>query len=137
MGAPLAASDTMRTSLRRPSCTSVTSKRSKELGFDFAVTPWTLSELRTNIARSRREIDQRQQFIRPGVDLFAVGGGIFRRPRTGNPPRALAQIVREAGQGGPEIGALRHAHERGGRAAELLHPELDAVALGRDPRIRP
>ncbi len=40
-------------------------KMSKELGFEFAVTPWTMAELRTSIARSRREIDAQRRFIRP------------------------------------------------------------------------
>jgi hypothetical protein len=40
-------------------------KMSKELGFEFAVTPWTMIELRTSIARSRREINDQRQFIRP------------------------------------------------------------------------
>jgi len=38
---------------------------SKELGFEFTVTPWTMAELRTSIAHSRRDIEQQQGFIRP------------------------------------------------------------------------
>lgn len=38
---------------------------SKELGFEFAVTPWTMDELRTSIGRSRREIEGQKRFIRP------------------------------------------------------------------------
>jgi hypothetical protein len=38
---------------------------SRELGFEFAVTPWTMSELHTSIARSRRDIEQQSRFIRP------------------------------------------------------------------------
>jgi hypothetical protein len=38
---------------------------SRELGFEFAVTPWTMSELRTSITRSRRDIEQQSGFIRP------------------------------------------------------------------------
>ena len=52
--------------------------------------------------------------------------------------RALAQVVREPGEGGPEVGALGQPHERRGHAAaQLLHPQLDAVALDRDRRLRP
>lgn len=38
---------------------------SRDLGFEFAVTPWTMEELRTSIARSRRDIEHEQTFIRP------------------------------------------------------------------------
>lgn len=38
---------------------------SQDLGFEFAVTPWTMDELRTSIAGSRRDIDQQKAFIRP------------------------------------------------------------------------
>jgi predicted nucleic acid-binding protein len=38
---------------------------SKDLGISFAVTPWTMNELRTSIARSRRDIEHQQRFIRP------------------------------------------------------------------------
>jgi hypothetical protein len=38
---------------------------SRDLGFEFAVTPWTMDELRTSITRSRREIQAQQAFIRP------------------------------------------------------------------------
>jgi hypothetical protein len=38
---------------------------SRDLGIEFAVTPWTMDELRTSIARSRREIEAQQAFIRP------------------------------------------------------------------------
>lgn len=38
---------------------------SRELGFEFAVTPWTMSELRTSIGRSRREIEEQTRFVRP------------------------------------------------------------------------
>jgi hypothetical protein len=38
---------------------------SKDLGFEFAVTPWTMEELRTSIARSRRDIENRRSLIRP------------------------------------------------------------------------
>lgn len=38
---------------------------SKDLGFEFAVTPWTMEELRTSIARSRRDIESRRSLIRP------------------------------------------------------------------------
>jgi predicted nucleic acid-binding protein len=38
---------------------------SKDLGFELAVTPWTVDELRTSIARSRRDIEAQQAFIRP------------------------------------------------------------------------
>ena len=40
-------------------------KLSKDLGFELAVTPWTVDELRTSIARSRRDIEAQQAFIRP------------------------------------------------------------------------
>ena len=38
---------------------------SRDLGIEFAVTPWTMDELRTSIARSRREIEDQKAFIRP------------------------------------------------------------------------
>ena len=38
---------------------------SRELGVEFAVTPWTMAELRTSIGRSRRDIDDQREFIRP------------------------------------------------------------------------
>ena len=38
---------------------------SRELGFEFAVTPWTMNELRTSIASSRREIENQKRFLRP------------------------------------------------------------------------
>jgi len=38
---------------------------SRDLGFGLAVTPWTLEEPQTSIARSRREIEAQKAFIRP------------------------------------------------------------------------
>lgn len=38
---------------------------SRDLGIEFAVTPWTMDELRTSIASSRREIEAQKAFIRP------------------------------------------------------------------------
>ncbi len=38
---------------------------SRELGFEFAVAAWTMSELRTSIASSRREIEHQRRFVRP------------------------------------------------------------------------
>jgi hypothetical protein len=38
---------------------------SRELGFELAVTPWTMSELETSIGRSRRDIEDQSAFIRP------------------------------------------------------------------------
>jgi hypothetical protein len=38
---------------------------SRDLGIEFAVTPWTMDELRTSIGRSRREIEDQKAFIRP------------------------------------------------------------------------
>jgi hypothetical protein len=55
---------------------------SRELGFEFAVTPWTMSELRTSIASSRREIEYQRRFVRPGLAdamLAASGDRGFKR----------------------------------------------------------
>jgi hypothetical protein len=38
---------------------------SRELGLEFAVTPWTMEEMRTSIASSRREIEHQKTFVRP------------------------------------------------------------------------
>jgi hypothetical protein len=57
-------------------------KLSKELGFEVVVTPWTMSELRTSIARSRRDIEQHRRFIRPELAetmLRASGDKGFNR----------------------------------------------------------
>lgn len=54
----------------------------KELGFELAVTPWTMSELRTSIARSRRDIEQQRRFVRPELAdtmLRASGDKGFNR----------------------------------------------------------
>jgi hypothetical protein len=54
----------------------------KELGFEFAVTPWTMAELRTSIARSRRDIEQQSRFVRPELAstmLRASGDKGFNR----------------------------------------------------------
>lgn len=40
-------------------------KLCQDLGFELAMTPWTVSELRTSITRSRRQIDRQREFIRP------------------------------------------------------------------------
>lgn len=49
---------------------------SRELGFEFAVTPWTMSELRTSIASSRREIENHRPFIRPELaDAMVAASG--------------------------------------------------------------
>jgi hypothetical protein len=37
---------------------------SRELGFQLAVTSWTMDELRTSIGRSRREIEEQKAFVR-------------------------------------------------------------------------
>ena len=39
-------------------------KLCKELGFELAVTPWTVNELRTSIGRARREIEKQNSFVR-------------------------------------------------------------------------
>lgn len=55
---------------------------SKDLGFALAATPWTLDELRTSIARSRRDIGEQQKFIRPELAetmLSASGDKGFNR----------------------------------------------------------
>ena len=57
-------------------------KLSRELGFEFAVTPWTIAELRTSIAHSRREIEEQSAFIRPDLAdamLRAAGDKGFNR----------------------------------------------------------
>lgn len=36
-----------------------------DLGFELAITPWTVNELRTSIARARREIYDQRAFVRP------------------------------------------------------------------------
>lgn len=38
---------------------------SRELGCEVAVTPWTMDELRTSIARSRRNIESQKALVRP------------------------------------------------------------------------
>lgn len=38
---------------------------SREIGVKLAVTPWTMSELRTSIASSKREIESERRFVRP------------------------------------------------------------------------
>jgi hypothetical protein len=40
---------------------------SKDLGFELAVTPWTMAELRTSIARSRNAITSQQRFVQPDL----------------------------------------------------------------------
>jgi hypothetical protein len=40
-------------------------KLCRELGFELAITPWTMNELRTSIGRARRAIEEQRQFIRP------------------------------------------------------------------------
>jgi hypothetical protein len=40
-------------------------KLCQELGFELAITPWTINELRTSIGRARREIDGQRAFMRP------------------------------------------------------------------------
>jgi hypothetical protein len=55
---------------------------SRGLGFEFAVTPWTISELRTSIARSRRDIEAQSRFLRPELAktmLRAAGDKGFNR----------------------------------------------------------
>lgn len=42
-------------------------KLCRDLGFELAITPWTVSELRTSIARARREIEDQSAFIRPDL----------------------------------------------------------------------
>ncbi len=54
----------------------------RELGFELAITPWTANELRTSIARARRDIDSQSSFIRPDLGdtmLRASGDKGFRR----------------------------------------------------------
>jgi uncharacterized membrane protein len=38
---------------------------SRDLGCEIAVTPWTMNELRTSIARSRRNIESQMEMVRP------------------------------------------------------------------------
>ena len=49
---------------------------SRDLGIEFAVTPWTMDELRTSIARSRRDIEGQKAFIRPelGETMLRTSG---------------------------------------------------------------
>jgi hypothetical protein len=46
---------------------------SRDLGIEFAVTPWTMDELRTSIARSRRDIEGQKAFIRPELVVSRPG----------------------------------------------------------------
>jgi predicted nucleic acid-binding protein len=49
---------------------------SREAGIELAVTPWTMEELRTSIARSRRDIESRRAMIRPDLaqTMIAASG---------------------------------------------------------------
>jgi hypothetical protein len=46
---------------------------SRDLGCEIAVTPWTMNELRTSIARSRRNIESQMALVRP-----ELGGAMLR-----------------------------------------------------------
>ncbi|MGI8921269.1 MAG: hypothetical protein ACR2HD_06290 [Solirubrobacteraceae bacterium] len=37
----------------------------RDVSFELAITPWSVDELRTSIARARREIDDQKAFVRP------------------------------------------------------------------------
>jgi hypothetical protein len=55
---------------------------SRELGIEFAVTPWTMDEMRTSIASSRREIEAQKALVRPELTdamLRASGDKGFTR----------------------------------------------------------
>jgi hypothetical protein len=45
----------------------------RDLGFELAITPWTASELRTSIARARRDVDAQASFIRPELSDTMLG----------------------------------------------------------------
>lgn len=45
----------------------------RDLGFELAITPWTASELRTSIARARRDVAGQASFIRPELSDTMLG----------------------------------------------------------------
>lgn len=49
---------------------------SRDLGFQLAITPWTIEELQTSIARSRREIEAQKTFVGPELaEVMLRGSG--------------------------------------------------------------
>ena len=111
------------------------------LGFELAVTPWTMKELRTSIAGSRREIEKHGQegLIRPQYAATMLGTSSEK----GFQPLLLADLPRQADQAEgllrppralrPDaVRALRHQGGRrrlhGDRAAGRAHPEVRGAA---------
>lgn len=135
-------------------------KMSRDLGFALAITPWTLEELQTSIARSRREIEAQKPFVSPELaDTMLQSSGdkgfnrlfweTYKRHRT-QPKDMFDRLEHFAEELSDKYGielvtegcrAVGQQHERILEYASLLNKERwpytkDWVVLEHDAKVR-